>query len=76
MEEPIPQVRRVTQLERIRERGATVVYRKPKWKEAEGDEKPVRRSFVYPADRSPGSSVGKVRRRRPRSYKTIKYTLP
>lgn len=76
MADPIPQVRRVTQLDRIESRGATVIYRKPKWKEAEGPRTVVKQAFVYPADRSAGSGQTKIRRRREKIYRAVKYTLP
>jgi len=76
MDEPIPPVRRVTQLDRIESRGAIVVFRKPKWKESAGPKIIADKAFVYPANRSPGTSIGRVRKRRQPTYRTITYSMP
>lgn len=75
MEEPLPPVRRITQLARIEGRGAAVQYRKPDWKL---QERPAAASpaFKFPADRSAGSGAKKVRPRRVRLSKPVLYNLP
>lgn len=75
MEEPIPPVRRVTQLTRIEERGAKVVYKKPQWKEEDRLPKQTY-SFKFPAERRPGVGAGRIRARRVRLFRQVGYALP
>lgn len=77
LDEPLPTVKTVENLERIKERGAEVVYNVPDWKKAELEtaskaEKELKEAeFEFPVKRHEGMGAKTVRTRKPPLQKFI-----
>lgn len=84
LRDPIPSARWVRQMERIRNRGAEVVYKMPQWmkedfekekEEEQEDAKAKEEGFNIPISREPGCGKDKIRKRKPVIWKTLNYGL-